>query len=92
MIGTEMGKMPKNFEVRIKSTVLVDRETRFLVYEDEKKSTEVNVLEGSAGLKSNKKNRTVVVNEGHRATIAKNGKLSEPEEIDLSNLYRWWEK
>lgn len=61
MIGTEMGKIAKEFEVRTKSKVL-------------------------------KENRIVVVNEGYRAAVAKNGKLSEPEEIDLSNLDRGWEK
>ena len=43
-------------------------------------------------LKSKNENRTVVVNEGYRAAVAKGGKLSEPEKIDMSNLDRWWEK
>jgi ferric-dicitrate binding protein FerR (iron transport regulator) len=56
------------------------------------KGTEVVVLEGGVELKSKNENRTVVVNEGYRAAVAKDGKLSEPEKIDSSNLERWWEK
>jgi ferric-dicitrate binding protein FerR (iron transport regulator) len=92
MIGTEMGKIAKKFEVRTKSTVLADRETHFLVYEDEKKGTEVIVLEGSVEVKRKNEDRTVVVNEGYRVAAAKDGKLSEPEKIDISNLDRGSEK
>jgi len=87
-----MGKIAKINGFRTKSAVLADRETQFLVYEDEKKGTEVIVLEESVELKSKNENRTVVVNEEYRVAAAKDGKLSEPEKIDLSNLERWWEK
>jgi len=82
----------RKFEVRTSGAICVVRGTQLLVYEDEKKGTEVVVLEGRVDLKSKNKNRTVVVNEGYRAVVAKDGKLSEPEKIDISNLERWWEK
>ena len=56
------------------------------------KGTETVVLEGGVELKSKKENRTIVVNEGYRAAVAKDGKLSEPQKIDIANLERWWEK
>jgi len=76
----------KRFEVRTAMAVCAVRGTQFLVYEDEKKGTEVIVLEGSVELKSKNENRIVVVNEGYRVVAVKDGKLSEPEEIDISNL------
>lgn len=85
-------RFAKKFEVRTNTAVVADRGTQFLVYEDEKKGTEVVVLEGGVELKSKKENRTVLVNEGYRAAVAKDGKLSEPEKIDLSKIERWWEK
>ena len=87
-----MGKIARIVEVRTKSAVLADRGTQFLIYGDEKKGTEVIVLEESVELKSKNENRTVVVNEEYRVAVAKDGKLSEPEKIDLSNLKRGWEK
>jgi ferric-dicitrate binding protein FerR (iron transport regulator) len=85
-------RFAKKFEVRTGSAVVADRGTQFLVYEDEKKGTEVVVLEGGVEIKSKNENRTIVVNEGYRAAVAKDGKLSEPEKIDIANLERWWEK
>lgn len=85
-------KFAKKFEVRMVDVICTVRGTQFLVYEDEKKGTEVVVLEGVVELKSKKENRTVLVNEGYRSAVAKDGKLSEPEKIDISNLERWWEK
>jgi ferric-dicitrate binding protein FerR (iron transport regulator) len=49
-------------------------------------------LRGSVELKSKKENRTIVVNEGYRTAVAKDGKLLEPQKIDIANLERWWEK
>ena len=79
-------------QVRMPAAVCAVRGTKFLVYEDAKKGTEVVVLEGSVEVKSKKENRTAVVNEGYRAAVSKDGKLSEPEKIDISELDRWWEK
>ncbi len=36
--------------------------------------------------------RTMIINAGHKGAVAKDGKLSEPEKIDLSKIERWWEK
>jgi hypothetical protein len=82
----------RKFEVQNPTSVMANRGTQFLVYEDEKKGTELIVLEGDVELKSKKENRTIVVNEGYRAAVAKDGKLSEPQKIDIANLERWWEK
>jgi len=85
-------KFAKKFEVQASKVAVAVRGTQFLVYEDEKKGTEVVVLEGGVELKSKNETRTVVVNEGYRVAVAKDGKLSDPEKIDISNLERWWEK
>ncbi len=85
-------KHRKKFEVRTISWAMAPRGTRFLVYEDEKKGTEVIVLEGSVEIKSKIGNITIVVNEGYRVAAVKDGKLSEPEKIEISNLDRGWEK
>ena len=87
-----METFAKKFEVRCTNAIMTVRGTQFLVYEDEKKGTEVVVLEGGVELKSKNETRTVVVNEGYRVAVAKDGKLSDPEKIDISNLERWWEK
>jgi hypothetical protein len=49
-------------------------------------------LKGSVELMGKNESRTVVVNEGYRVAVAKDGKLSEPQKIDISNLERWWQK
>lgn len=82
----------KKFEVQTRNSAVAPRGTQFLVYEDEKKGTEVVVLEGIVELNIKNENRTVVVPEGWRAAVAKDGKLSDLEMIDISNLERWWEK
>ena len=91
-LKSRMQNMRKKFEIQTPATVSSPRGTQFLVYEDEKKGTEVVVLEGVVELKSKNENKTVVVNEGYRAAVAKDGKFSEPEKIDLSKIERWWEK
>jgi len=82
----------RKFEVQNPTSVMANRATQFLVYEDEKKGTELIVIEGGVELKGKKENRTIMVNEGYRAAVAKDGKLSEPQKIDIANLERWWEK
>jgi hypothetical protein len=82
----------KKCEVRTPEVALADRETQFLVYEDEKKGTELIVLEGSVEMKGIKGDKTIMVNEGYKCTATKGGILSDPEKIDSSNLERWWEK
>lgn len=85
-------RFAKKFEVQTNSAVVADRGTQFLVYEDEKKGTEVVVLEGSVEMKGTKGNKVIIVNAGYKGTVTKDGKLSEPEKIDLSIMERWWEK
>ncbi|MCJ7618385.1 MAG: FecR family protein, partial [Desulfobacterales bacterium] len=85
-------RVKKKFEVLTNTSVMTVRGTGFLVYEDDIKGTEVVVLEGGVELKSKNETRTVMVNEGYRAAVAKDGILSGPEKIDIANLERWWEK
>jgi ferric-dicitrate binding protein FerR (iron transport regulator) len=68
------------------------RGTEFLVFEDDKTGTEIIVLEGSVEMKGTKGEKTTIVNAGYKGTATKDGILSDPEKIDLSNLERWWEK
>ena len=91
-LKSSMQNMRKKFEIKTPATVSAPRGTQFLVYEDEKKGTELIVIEGDVELKSKNETRTVVVNEGYRAAVSKDGKLSELGKIDLSNLERWWER
>ncbi len=85
-------RFAKKFEVRTGSAVVADRGTQFLVYEDEKKGTEVVVLEGSVEMKGTKGEKIIIINAGYKGTVTKDGKLSEPEKIDLSKMEGWWEK
>jgi redox-sensitive bicupin YhaK (pirin superfamily) len=85
-------RFANKFEVRTGSAVVADRGTQFLVYEDEKKGTEVVVLEGSVEMKGTKGEKTIVINAGYKGAVTKDGKLSEPEKIDLSKMEKWWEK
>lgn len=68
------------------------RGTEFLVFEDDKTGTEIIVLEGSVEMKGTKGEKIIIVNAGYKGTTTKDGILSEPEQIDISNLERWWEK
>ena len=85
-------KFVKRFEVRMVDVICSVRGTQFLVYEDEKKGTEVVVLEGSVEMKRTKGEKTIIINAGYKGVATKDGKLSEPEKIDLSKMERWWEK
>jgi hypothetical protein len=85
-------RFAKKFEVLTNTSVIAVRGTQFLVYEDEKKGTEVVVLEGSVEMRGTKGEKIIIVNSGYKGTVTKGGKLSEPEKIDLSKIERWWEK
>lgn len=82
----------KKFEVRTPAWAMSVRATEFLVFEDEKTGTTMIVLEGSVEMKETKREKTIIVNAGHKATAAKDGILSDPERIDLSKIERWWEE
>lgn len=82
----------KKFDIYTPTVIMSIQGTQFLVYEDEKKGTEVIVLEGGVEMKGIKGDKAIIVNAGYKGTATKGGKLSEPEKIDLSNLERWWEK
>jgi hypothetical protein len=81
----------KKFKVRTPSCFVAVRGTQFLVYEDVEKGTELIVLEGSVEIKGIKEGNTIIVNAGYKATVTKDGILSDPEKIDLTKIVRWWE-
>jgi len=82
----------KKFEVRTQGGGGAVRGTEFLVFEDNKTGTEIIVLEGSVEMYGVKGEKTIIVNAGNKGTVTKDGKLSEPEKIDISNLEKWWER
>jgi ferric-dicitrate binding protein FerR (iron transport regulator) len=81
----------KKFKVRTVTAVTSVRATKFLVYEDDKMGTELMVLEGSVEMKGIKGGKTIIVNAGYKGTATKDGILSDPQQIDLSTIERWWE-
>jgi hypothetical protein len=82
----------KKFGVRTPAAAVGARGTKFLVFEDDMKGTELIVLEGSVEMKGTKGEKTIIVNAGHRATATKDGVLSGPEKIDLTTMHKWWEE
>jgi hypothetical protein len=82
----------KKFEVRTLPFAASIRGTQFLVYEDDKKGTELIVIEGSVEMKGIKEGNTILVNTGYKVTATKDGILSDPKKIDLTTIERWWEK
>jgi len=85
-------KARKKFEVRTHGGVMTIRGTEFLVFEDDKTGTAIIVLEGSVEMKGTKGDKTIIVNAGYKGTVTKDGILSDPDKIDISNLERWWER
>jgi hypothetical protein len=78
--------------VRTPTAVCAIRGTKFLVLEDEKRGTEVTVLEGAVEVKAAKGEGSVLVDAGFRIRTTKDGVISKPEKIDLKKIKRWWEK
>jgi len=91
-LKSRMQNMRKKFEIQTPATVSSPRGTEFLVFEDDKTGTEIIVLEGSVEMKVIKGGKTIIVNAGYKGAVTKDGKLSEPEKIDLSKIERWWER
>ena len=85
-------RIQSKFEVRTSSGAASVRGTEFLVYEDEKRGTELIVLEGSVEMKGNKGDKTIVVNAGYKGSITKDGIVSEPQKTDISKRETWWGK
>lgn len=82
-------KKLRKLEVRTPSFAMSIRGTRFLVYVNDQAGTEVIVLEGAVELKNANEGKTVVVESGYRVVSTKDGRLPEPEKIDLSKYGKW---
>jgi hypothetical protein len=80
------------YEVRTPTYVLAIRGTEFLVFENDKTGMKLIVLEGSVEMRGIKEEKIIIVNAGYRASITKDGVLSEIENIDLLKIDRWWER
>jgi hypothetical protein len=91
-LKAEIIRWSKKFEVLTAGGGGAVRGTKFLVFEDDKTGTEIIVLEGSVEMKGIKGERTIVVHEGNKGAVTRDGKLSEPEKIDISNVEKWWER
>ncbi|MBW2631751.1 MAG: FecR domain-containing protein [Deltaproteobacteria bacterium] len=68
------------------------RGTKFLVFEDEKRGSELIVLEGVVDVKAIKGEKIFPVDAGYRIQASKDGVISKPEMIDPTKTETWWEK
>lgn len=84
-------KMRKKFEVRTPWGGGAVRGTEFLVNNDDKKGTEIIVLEGKVEMKSASGLNTILINAGQKGIINDEGVLSKPVQVDVTKLERWWE-
>ncbi len=90
-IKSYKAKFKKKFEVRTPACAVAIRGTEFLVYNDEKKGSEIIVLEGTVEMKSTNGLNTILINAGQKGIANDEGTLSEPIQIDISTLDKWWE-
>jgi FecR protein len=84
-------KYRKKFEVRTPSFAIAVRGTEFLVYNNEKIGSEIIVLEGTVEMKSTNGLNAILINAGQKGTVNEEGILSEPTQIDITKLEKWWE-
>ena len=84
-------KMRKKFEVRCTSGTCSIRGTEFIVNSNDDKSTEIIVIEGTVEMKSAISLKTILINAGQKGIVNDKGILSEPTEIDVTKLDKWWE-
>ncbi len=77
-------------EVRTPCAVLAERGTRFIVSEDDKRGTELIVLEGAVDVKTVDGEEHLVVEAGRRVRVSKDGVVSAPEVIDAAGVL--WEE
>jgi ferric-dicitrate binding protein FerR (iron transport regulator) len=85
-------KFGKKFEVRSSGGGGAVRGTRFISRLNQTGGMDLLVVEGCVEMKGTKEDKTVMVNAGYRCTASKDGILSEPRKVDLSNPEKWWEK
>lgn len=79
----------KNLEMRIPAAVCTVRGARFSVEVKHNETTEISVLEGAVEVRDLKGQKYVLVEEGFRAIVTKDG-ISEPQRI--IDIEKWWEK
>jgi len=84
-------KMRKKFEVRYRGGTCSIRGTEFIVYANDDNNTEIIVLEGTVEMKSTNGLNTILINEGQKGMVNDAGVLSEPIQIDITKLEKWWE-
>lgn len=82
-------KWQKKFEVRRGSGTGGLRGTEFITNAYDK-ATEFIVIEGCVELRSDIGQKTILINAGQKGVIDNEGKLSEPQDIDLTTLENWW--
>ena len=82
-------KWKKKFEVRTRDSVVAVRGTKFSVDLKDEGTTEITVLEGAVEAGDLKGERKVLVEEGFRVIVTKDG-ISEPQKT--ADIDRWWDK
>lgn len=84
-------KLKKKFEVRYRGGTCSIRGTEFIVYANDDNNTEIIVLEGTVEMKSTNGLNTILINAGQKGIVNDEGILSEPIQIDITKLEKWWE-
>lgn len=85
-------KLKKRFEVRTISCVVAIRGTQLVISEDSLNGSSIIVLEGSVEIMGIQSTEPVIISEGYKTTVTKDGQIAEPQSIDLLTLEKWWEK
>lgn len=83
-------KMKKKFEIRTGSGGGAIRGTEFIVNHNDKTGTELIVLEGSVEMFSKDRAKTIILESGQKGIINSKGQLSDPLNIDLKSIDKWW--
>lgn len=68
------------------------RGTELVVNSSDELGTEILVLEGSVEMFSKDRVQIVKLESGQKGIIKSNGQLSDPINIDLKSIYKWWEE
>jgi len=90
-IRAKTKKYANKFEVRTPTVAVAIRGTEFLVNSNDDLSTEIIVLEGTVEMKAINGNKTILINAGQKGIVNGEGILSEPTQIDVTKLEKWWE-
>ncbi|MFN3921841.1 MAG: hypothetical protein ACK4K4_05530, partial [Caldimicrobium sp.] len=77
------------YKIRCPTAVIGPRGTKFVVEVKNPDMTEIMVLEGSVEVSSLTGDKKVIVNEGYKVIVTKDG-IEQPEKI--IDIDKWWEK